>query len=834
MPESPDAPRDALPIEPLLPRLCAALEQHRAAVLVAAPGAGKTTRVPLALLDAAWRRGRIIVAEPRRLAARAAAARMAALLGEPVGQRVGYQVRFERAMSAATRIEVVTEGILVRRLQDDPALEGVDLVVFDEFHERHLSTDLAFALCRDAVRGLRPDLRLLVMSATLQGERVSQALEGAPLIESAGRQHPVTVHYLDREPSGPRPPQVVATVLRALAAHSGDVLVFLPGTGEIRAVEGALRERLADAEGIAVHPLYGDLPWARQQAVLAPGPAGGRRVILATPVAESSLTVPGVRVVVDSGWQRSPRFDARSGLGRLVEVRISRASADQRAGRAGREGPGVCYRLWSEARHHSLPEHPSPEIASADLAPLAFELAQWGVRDPLALEWLDPPPRGAFAQGRELLQTLGLLDDAGALTSSGRAAACLPAHPRLAAMLAQAAQRGLGPLACDVAALLEERDPLREEEDDLVARVDHLARARQRRGGGALSGVLRVAQAYRRALRLPADASADSRATGAVLALAYPDRIARQRAEGSEAYLMSGGRGARLKRSSRWTGQLWLVAPVVDAGSGEGLVHLAAPVDEEWLRETLADRVQVIDSVAWHARDEAVVAQREWRLGACVLERRPLSEPDPEQARAALLDGLRGLGIEALPWNEAARQWQARVLSLREWLPDERWPDVSDGALMADLEDWLAPYLQGVTRRAHLARLDLLSLLSARLDWTGQRRLDEGAPTHLRVPSGQRRRLVYQPDAASPALAVKLQEMFGLAKTPAVAWGQMPVTLHLLSPAGRPIQVTRDLAGFWERTYAEVRKELKGRYPKHPWPEDPWQAPPTARTRHVR
>jgi ATP-dependent helicase HrpB len=828
----------SLPIEEALPALRAALAAHDCVVLQAPPGAGKTTRVPLALLDEPWLGNRaILMLEPRRLAARAAAARMSRLRNEAIGETVGYRIRFDARVSSATRIEVLTEGILTRRLQSDPGLEGVGLVIFDEFHERHLHADLALALTLDSRRHLRPDLKVLVMSATLDGAAVSKLLNDAPMVTSEGRSYPVDIRYLPRDPEGPSPQAVADAVLGALKENEGDVLAFLPGAWEIRRTQELLETSLRG--GTDVFPLYGDLPWEAQDQALQPG--ARRKIVLATPIAETSLTIEGVRVVVDSGYARMPQFDPKSGLSRLTTQRISAASAAQRAGRAGRLAPGACYRLWTETTQRGLIPQSIPEIRQADLAPLALELAAWGVKDARSLAWLDPPPDAALNQARALLADLDALDAAGNITATGRAMARLPLHPRLAHMLALAQQQGSGMLACDIAALLAERDVLVGEARrtvDFEARLEALRafRAHGRQGAQSYSadpnGCARAnqaAQQYRRLLATKEPESGIGQA-GLLLALAYPDRVALARAPGDTRYLLASGRGARLHPSEMRLRQPCIVAASLDAGETEGQVYLAAPVDPETLREHLPEHIEVKEIVRWDEPQSAVVTRREERFGALLLESKPLAKPDSEKQRAAMLDGIRQLGLEALPWTREARQWQARVLCLRDWAPEENWPDVSDAALLTELERWLGPYLDGVTRRDHLARLDMLNALKALLDWKQQQRLDEGAPTHLVVPSGSRRALEYEP-GKPPVLAVKLQEMFGQADTPRVGFGRIPVTLHLLSPAGRPIQVTQDLRGFWERTYAEVKKELKGRYPKHPWPDDPWSAQPTARAK---
>jgi ATP-dependent helicase HrpB len=697
---------------------------------------------------------------------------------------------------------------------------------------------LALALCLDSQQALREDMKILVMSATLDGESISKLLGDAPIVTSEGRRYPVDIRYLPRDPSGSLPPLVCDAVLSAIEKDEGDVLVFLPGAWEIRRAQELLEAKVAAS--VDVHPLYGDLPWEIQDRAIRPS-AGRRKIVLATPIAETSLTIEGVRVVVDSGFARVPRFDPRSELTRLAMVRISRASSEQRAGRAGRLAPGVCYRLWSETTQRGLVPQSPPEIRSADLASLALELAAWGAREARALAWLDPPPEAAFNQARELLTELDALDSSGLITKTGRAMARLPLHPRLSHMLFAAERLGLEALACEIAALLSERDILAGESRrsaDFTQRLEALwaFRLHGRQGAqshhadaGACARVNQAAQQYRRMQSLSEPVNiADAGSAGLLLALAYPDRVALARAPGETRYLLASGRGARLPEAEMRLRQPCIVAASLDAGETEGLIYSAAPLDMYALRKHLATHIQTEDVVRWDGQQQAVVARREERFGALVLDSKPLTDLDANKMRAAMLDGVRRLGIEALPWTREAREWQARVLSLRHWLPAENWPDVSDAALRDTLDDWLGPYLEGVTRRDHLTRLDLSAILKNLLDWEQSRRLEEEAPTHLEVPSGSSVRLEYSP-GESPVLKVKLQEMFGLADTPRVAGGKVPVTLHLLSPAQRPIQVTQDLRGFWERTYPEVKKELKGRYPRHPWPDDPWSATPTRR-----
>lgn len=841
---------NTLPIEPLLPELLAALARRGNAVLQAPPGAGKTTRVPLALLDADWLGGRrILVLEPRRLAARAAARRMAAMLGETVGETVGYAMRMERRTGPRTRIEVVTEGVLTRRLQRDPSLADVGAVLFDEFHERSLQADLGLALCREVQTALREDLRLLVMSATLDGGPVARLLDDAPILTSEGRGFPVEVRYLGRESPGRSAGTsrdsvegaVVAAVRRALAEEPGSLLVFLPGEAEIRRVQARLEEVALGSE-VRIAPLYGALPPERQDEAIRPAPPGQRKVVLATAIAETSLTIEGIRVVIDSGLMRVPRFDPRSGMTRLETVRVTQASAEQRRGRAGRLEPGVCYRLWPEAEQGALVPFGRPEILESELSALALELAQWGVGDPSQLAWLDPPPESAFAQARGLLTDLGALDGQGRITEHGRAMASLGLHPRLAHMVLEGRARGLGGLACDLAALLEERDILQgrrgERDADLRSRLEILqaARRRDRRGlpddavhRGALERALQAARAWRRQLGVDGDGAPDR--AGLLVGLAYPDRIAKRRAGGTGTFLLGNGRGAVLPQTDPLAATDWLAVAALDGAPRNATVFLAAPLTLPEIEDAFGDRIRWIDRVEWNGREQAVVARRERRFGALVLKEEPLADPDPARVAEALLQGIRQLGLEVLPWTPELRAWCARVAFLRRVEgPAAGWPDLSPPALLDDLEHWLGPHLHGLSRISDLKRLDLAGILQDRLDWGLRRRLDEAAPTHLVVPSGSRIRLDYEAGDA-PVLAVRLQEMFGAAETPRVAEGRVPVLLHLLSPAGRPVQVTRDLAGFWAEGYRSVRADLRGRYPKHFWPDDPLTAPPTRRAK---
>lgn len=845
---------NSLPIDALLPALRQALASRHEAVLEAPPGAGKTTRVPLALLDQPWLAGqRIIMLEPRRLAARAAAERLASELGEKVGETVGYRIRLDSKVGPNTRIEVVTEGILTRRLQDDPALEGVGLVIFDEFHERSLDADLALALClngralfrQGAGRGAdsgAPVLKVLLMSATLEGEKLAALLGDAPVLRSEGRMFAVDMRWGAPWQSGEwLEPKVVQTVLQALADEPGSLLVFLPGQAEIRRVNEQLAEALDGRRDILLCPLHGELDLNAQRAAIEPAPAGTRKVVLATNIAETSLTIDGVRVVVDAGLARVPRFDPGSGMTRLDTQRISRASATQRAGRAGRLEPGACYRLWSQAQHEQLAAYAAAEILQADLAGLALQLARWGVA-PDELAWLDPPPAAAYAQAVDLLTHLGALDARGVLTAHGQAMAELPAHPRIAHLLLRGQALGLGALACDLAALLGERDILRGAGADLHSRLTLLSGA-SKVARGAQGGVQRARQLARQfqgllGRRAPSTAVADPghpRWLGALLAFAYPDRVAQQRRAGGAEYRLASGRAAMFGEVDGLMKHEWLV--VADLGSRQGQreerIYLAAELEPQLFESVLSEQVSELQLLDWDEREGVLRAERQRKVGELVLSREPLARLDEAQRSRALLGLVRRKGLELLPWTPERRQWQARVLLLRHLELTEKgqseWPDVSDAALLASLEEWLQPYLAPVTRLSHFANLDLSSLLQNLLPWPLPQRLDELAPRTLAVPSGSRIGLDYSEQP--PVLAVRLQELFGLAETPRIAGGRQVVKLHLLSPARRPVQVTQDLGNFWRSTYAEVKKDLKGRYPKHYWPDDPLIAEPTARAK---
>ncbi|MDX1568129.1 MAG: ATP-dependent helicase HrpB [Longimicrobiales bacterium] len=864
-----------LPVVEVLPEIRQALRREGAGVIVAPPGAGKTTLVPLVLLDEPWLDDRkIIVLEPRRLAARAAARRMSALLGEDdAGGTVGYRVRMDTKVGPGTRIEVVTEGVLTRMLQSDPSLSDVGAVIFDEFHERSLPADLGLALALHSRTLLRDDLRLLVMSATLDAAPVAELLGGdertdddraggepgpaAPVISSSGRTYPVETRFLSRPVDGRIEPAVVSAVRRALDEEEGDLLVFLPGAGEIRRTAEALQDGGLPSR-VEVFPLFGSLSRGRQDRAIAPSSPGGRKVVLATSIAETSLTIEGVRVVVDSGLMRVPRFDPDTAMTRLETIRVTRDSADQRRGRAGRTAPGVCYRLWTKGEDRGLVPHRRPEILEADLAPLVLELAVWGA-GPDELRWLDPPPGAAVAQGEELLQELGVLDPSGAVTDHGRRIVDVGLHPRLAHMLVRSGEIGLGRLGCDLAGLLGDRDVLsgdgRPPDADLRLRVEALRRARtsdhrpgsirgERVDRGRLGRALREAAHWRRKMGVPEDEDLSPREverSGLVAAMAYPDRIGRLRgsvgsgsagAGGSGRFLLRNGRGARLDRDQPLSRSEWIVAVSVEGSGPDARIFQAAPLDLEEVETEFGDQIRTVEEVSWDPEAGRVRAARRRMLGAITLSESPLANPDPDAVARALLDGIRDAGLDALPWSRHTRQLQERLRFLHHVDP-EVWPDSSRAALEDTLEEWLLPFLPGMKSLSDLAELSLDEAILSRVSWDARRRLDELAPPRIEVPSGSNITVDYS-DPRAPALAVRIQEVFGWNETPRIAGGRIPVTMKLLSPAQRPAQVTTDLASFWSDTYFDVKKDLQGRYPKHYWPEDPHTATATRKVRPDR
>jgi ATP-dependent helicase HrpB len=824
---------EPLPINPALPELTSALRAANAAVLVAPPGAGKTTRVPLVLAAEPWARGKkLLVLEPRRLAARAAAARMAATLREAVGASVGYRVRFDSKVSAATRIEVVTEGVFTRLVLDDPSLAGVAGVLFDEFHERSLDGDLGLALARDVQQGLRAELKLLVMSATLDGARVGKLLGDAPLIESAGRAFPVETRYLGRDARAPVEPQVADAVGRALRAEAGSLLVFLPGAAEIRRSEALLRERVGDG-AIDIVPLHGALDADAQDRAIAPAPPGRRKVVLATSIAETSLTIEGVRVVIDCGLARVPRYEPDVGLTRLETVRVSRASADQRRGRAGRTEPGVCYRLWDEPQTAALEPANRPEILAADLSGLVLDLAHWGVADPTQLAFLDPPPAAALAQAKVLLGELDAIDRAGRITEEGRRLRDLPLPPRLARMVVDAAAAGEAGRAAEVAVVLTER-ALGGNDVDLGHRLDALRRDRSKRANDARAMARRWAEIAKGNSSPVARQCGDQArggedlSVGALLALAYPDRVAKNRGAGG-AFLLANGRGANVDVASALACAPFLAVAEITGTAAQGRIVLAAPLTLAEIEAHFADRIESRDDIAFDAASASLRARRLRRLGAIALAEQPLTVVADDASARMLAQGAARLGIERLPWTKPLRQWRDRVMFLRRAEGDE-WPDLSDAALVATAADWLAPALAGKTALGELASGDLAHALQGLLPWTLRRRLDAEAPTHFTAPSGSAVPIDYEAQEG-PKLAIRVQELFGLDRHPSIAAGRVPLVVELLSPAHRPVQVTRDLPGFWRGSYAAVKAEMKGRYPRHPWPDNPLSAVPTRRAK---
>ena len=820
------AAAEPLPIDPALLELTAALRAAHAAVLVAPPGAGKTTRVPLVLAGEPWAAGKkLIVLEPRRLAARAAAARMAATLDEAVGASVGYRVRFGSKISAATRIEVVTEGVFTRLILDDPSLAGVAAVIFDEFHERSLDADLGLALARDVQQGLRAELKLLVMSATLDGARVGKLLDDAPVIESAGRAFAVETRYLGREPRTPIERQVADAVMRALRAEAGSLLVFLPGAAEIRRVETLLRERLPD-QAVDIVPLYGALDAEVQDRAIAPPPLGRRKVVLATSIAETSLTIEGVRVVIDSGLARVPRYEPDVGLTRLETVRVSRASAEQRRGRAGRTAPGVCYRLWDEPQTSALEPANRPDILAADLTGLVLDLAHWGVADPTSLAFLDPPPAPALAQAKALLGELGAIDRAGRITEQGRELRELPLPPRLARMVVDAAAVGAAELAAEIAVVLTERG-LGGNEVDLGDRLEALRRDRSPRTREARAMAKRWAQIARRGKRSE-QGRGDEPPVGALLALAYPDRVAKNRGAGG-AFLLANGRGVIIDPASALAHAPFLAVAETAGSAAQGRIVLAAPLTLAEIEARFSDRIEGREEIAFDEASASLRARRLRRLDALALSEQPMAiMPDAASARM-LAQGIVRLGVERLPWTTALRQWRDRVLFLRR-TQGEEWPDMSDDALAASAVDWLAPALAGKTALGEFTSGEFTQALQALMPWALRRRLDAEAPSHFSAPSGSAVPIDYAAPEG-PRLAIRLQELFGLDRHPAVAAGRVRLVLELLSPAHRPVQVTRDLPGFWRGSYGAVRAEMRGRYPRHPWPDDPLAALPTRRAK---
>lgn len=807
-----------LPIIDVLPAICKELKTQSRLIIHAPPGAGKSTIVPLALLDEPWLQGnKVIILEPRRLAAKSIAVRMADLLGEQVGQRVGYRIRFETKVTKATQIEVVTEGILTRMLQSDNALEGVGAIIFDEFHERSIFADVSLALTLESQSILRPELRLVVMSATLDIPALKEKLD-APIVESLGRQYPVDVTHVDRHDVRAIPEMVAQTVVEAIASKEGDVLAFLPGEAEIKRCEGILKSRLDD---VAVMPLYGQLPYKKQQQALRPHPEGMRKVVLATSIAETSLTIQGVSIVVDAGFERSADFDTRSGLPRLQTKEITHDTAQQRAGRAGRLGPGHCVRLWSKGKHNQLVPHREAEILRSDLTSLVLDLAAWGTTDAYELMWITPPPKGAIYQAKEVLQSLNVLDEKEEITPHGRKVHRLPCHPRIAHMLIVAQDHGLQHLACDVAAFIEERDPMGKEEGiDINIRIEMLRRLRRdQRVSRSMMKIEKVAESYRRILKVDVNnATYDPCEVGLLLAMTFPERIACARPGNNAQFQLSNGEYAMAHHSDDLAHESWLAIAHMNLREKTGRIFLAAPLNPVDLASMLKTR----EHIMWHSKTGEFVAEEELRIGSIVLRKTPIRDVDMDAKVSAICEVLKKDGAHLLNFDKTVTQWQNRIISLRQWDEALALPDVSTTQLLATIEDWIAPYLDKVRNANDLKKLPLYDILKSSLDWEQQQLIDKLAPEKITVPSGSMIKLEYRDNGAEPILAVRIQELFGLANTPTVNAGKNPVLLHLLSPGYKPLQVTSDLNSFWNNTYYEVRKEAKRRYPKHSWPDDPW------------
>ena len=805
-----------LPVKDVIQEIQTELSENNTLILKAPPGAGKSTLVPLTLMDEKWLDGqKIIMLEPRRLAAKTIANRMADLLGEKVGESVGYRIRFETRVSEETKIEVVTEGILTRMLQSDNALEGVGLVIFDEFHERSIHADIALALCREAQQVLRPDLRILVMSATLELSQLGEMLSASTVL-SEGRQFPVDLHYAG-ETDIKLLPDLAARLIKTVSQkHEGDILVFLPGQGEIKKCEEILRKTL---KGFKIHPLFGQLPPNKQFAAIMPDRDAARKVVLATNIAETSLTIEGIKVVIDSGFSRVSQFNPNSGLSRLETVQVSKDSADQRAGRAGRLSAGVCYRMWNTTLQSRLKESGIPEIEQADLSSLVLDMAQWGIVDPMQLSWLSPPPKGNVAQASNLLHDLGALEN-NRITEHGKALHQLPTHPRIAHMLINAKEEGQLELATDVAAILEERDPLpREAGIDINLRIEALRRYRREKAGGrTLERIEKIANQYRSLFSLEVDNNPhDDLETGLLIAYAYPERIACARPGNNAQFQLANGRIAMAGHRDDLAHEAWLAVAHVNEREGSGKIFLAAPLNPTDLQPLVKEK----EVIKWDTKHGGLIASLDMRIGNIVLKSTPLEEPDESHLLAAINEAIEREGRQLLEWTEEVQQWQNRVMFLKKWNPSEGWPDVSTETLLLTNSEWLSPYLSEVKKAVHLKKIDLLQILQYSLPQNLQEKLNKLAPAKIEVPSGSCIKLAYPTNGASPILSVRLQECFGLTESPKVNGGKQEVLMHLLSPGFKVVQITSDLKSFWQDAYFEVRKDLKSRYPKHAWPENP-------------
>ncbi len=817
------------PINEIIPDLKVKLQKEPVIILQAPPGAGKSTILPLEIMNEKWLEGKkIIMLEPRRLATRSVATRMASLLNESVGETIGYRIRFENKISKNTKIEVVTEGILTRMLQNDNALDNVGLIIFDEFHERSLNADLALALCYQVQQVLRNDLRILIMSATLDGAKLSSLLNNAPILTSEGRQYPVSVQYLNTDEKVYLHLRMANAIKKALRENKGDILAFLPGAGEILRTQEILEQENSE---ISVQPLYGDLSQQKQQEAILPHPNGRRKVVLATSIAETSLTIEGITVVIDSGYARSPRFDIQTGLTRLETIKVTKDAADQRAGRAGRLGPGTCYRLWSEGSHIHLIPNRKLEISEADLAPLMLELSQWGIQNINELMWLTLPPQAAVSQAKELLNQLGALQN-NKITARGKEMLQMPTHPRLAHMLIEAEhfqknkpKEKFIALATDIAAILEERDPLNKESGaDLSLRIETLRKYRLGDRVNAdrkvLDRIERLAQSWRKLLKIEVENLAPNIFNiGKLLATAYPERIAK-RIDKSLRYRLANGRIVKLNETDALAQEEWLAVAHLDAGTNEGKIFLAAAFDANDLYELAEER----QTVSWDKERGMVIGAIEKRVGNLVLETKAITKIDDVQRIQVLCEMIRENGLKILNWNESQEDFQARILSLRAWRPNDNWPNISNEYLLESLEEWLSPYLIKINKLSELQKLDFTQILHSILPWELSQKLDKLAPSKMEVPTGSMIKLKYFNDGSKIEMAVRLQEVFGMFETPTVNEGKNKILLHLLSPGYKPVQITQDLKSFWEKTYFEVRKELLSRYPKHHWPENPLTA----------
>ncbi|MTI21208.1 ATP-dependent helicase HrpB [Fulvivirga sp. RKSG066] len=811
-----------LPVKEIIPEVKKSLQDHTSLIISAPPGVGKSTLLPLALFEEEWLNGKkILMLEPRRLAAKTIANRMASLLGENVGETVGYRIRFDNKVTSKTKIEVVTEGILTRMLHGDNELTDVGMIIFDEFHERSIHADVALALSRESQQVLRPDLRILIMSATLDMPMLSAKLDNAPIIESKGRQYPVDIIYTNNQDMMLLPEMTSRTVIRAAKEQKGDILVFLPGQGEIKKTEEILKKELSD---FAIHPLYGQLPWNKQYAAIMPDKNGKRKVVLATSIAETSLTIEGITVVVDCGYGRASKFDPNSGLSRLETIQISKDSADQRAGRAGRLSAGTCYRMWSKATQLHLQDHRTPEIEEADLAPLALDLAQWGINDVNQLTWLSTPPAGHLFQAYDVLEELGALED-GSITDHGKEIHQLPCHPRIAHMLIKADLIDLLPLATDIAAVIEEKDPLAKDAGiDVNLRIEALRRYRSRNSsGGKFGRIEKVANQYRRMFDAEVDNNAyDVFEAGLLLAYAYPERIASSRPGNNAQFQLANGKYAMAGHRDDLAHEPWLAVAHIDARDGMGKIFMAAPLNPKDLAPMVVEK----EIITWDTKKGGLIASKDLRIGSIVLRSTPLPQPDDSKLIKAICTAVKAEGKNLLNFDDSVTQWQNRVMSLKKWNTGDNWPDVSITTLLATCDKWLSPYLNNIKSPEDLKKIDLVNVLHHNLDYELQEKLDRLAPQKMEVPTGSQIKIEYKATGEPPILAVRLQEVFGLTETPTVNNGNTSVLMHLLSPGFKLVQITGDLKSFWSDAYFEVKKDLKRRYPKHEWPDDPLKAEP--------